>query len=228
MVSGESSLLSTGTASALKGIRKVAARRMVEAWEAPVFHLSTDVKMEVALARAKAQPGTTLTDVLISAVADSLKANPALNAHYSEEVVTTYSEINVGLAVATDRGLVVPVVHNVEKRDLLGIAERRKDIVTKAREGKLTMPDIEGASFSISNLGMLGIDSFDAIVNPPQVGILAIGSTRELVVVEENEIVIRKIANFTLTCDHRAIDGATGANFLATLRTILENSEKNS
>jgi hypothetical protein len=87
---------------------------------------------------------------------------------------------------------------------------------------------IEGATFSISNLGMLGIDSFDAIVNPPQVGILAIGSTRELVVVEENELVIRKVANLTLTCDHRAIDGATGANFLATLRTILESSEKNS
>jgi pyruvate/2-oxoglutarate dehydrogenase complex dihydrolipoamide acyltransferase (E2) component len=201
---------------------------MVQAWEAPVFHLSTDVKMEAALARAKAQPGTTVTDVLISAVSEALKANPALNAHYSEEVVTTYSEINVGLAVATDRGLVVPVVHNVEKKDLLGIAEKRKDIVTKAREGKLTMPDIEGATFSISNLGMLGIDSFDAIVNPPQVGILAIGSTKELVVVEENELVIRKVANLTLTCDHRAIDGATGANFLAALRTILESSEKNS
>jgi len=224
MVTGENSLLSTATAIPLKGIRKVAARRMVQAWEAPVFHLSTDVLMESALISAKKQDGTTVTDVLIKAVAAALSENPAINAHYGEEIVTTFAEVNIGIAVATEAGLVVPVIHNVEVDNLLTIAEKRVQIVTKAREGKLSMPDIEGATFTISNLGMLGIDSFDAIVNPPQVAILAIGTTREIPVVQNSEIAVRKIANFTLTCDHRAIDGASGAKFLTTLRKNVENS----
>lgn len=226
MVSSENSVLSTGIANPLKGIRKVAARRMVQAWQAPVFHLSTDVKMEAALALAKKQPGTTVTDVLIGAVAEALRNNPDLNAHYSEEVVTIYTEINIGIAVATDAGLVVPVLHDVESDNLLEVANKRKNVVDKARNGKLSMPDIVGATFTISNLGMLGIDSFDAIVNPPQVAILAIGSTRDLPVVNGGEISVRKIANFTLTCDHRAIDGATGAKFLSALRALIENSHQ--
>jgi len=222
MVNAESSVLSTGTATPLKGIRKVAARRMVQAWEAPVFHLSTDAAMENALARAKRQSSTTVTDVLIQAAAIALQGNPGINAHYSEEIVTTFTEINIGIAVATDAGLVVPVVHNVGSNDVLAIAEKRGNVVTKAREGKLSMPDIEGATFTISNLGMLGIDSFDAIVNPPQVAILAIGSTREVPFIQDGTVVIRKSANFTLTCDHRAIDGATGAKFLSALRDAIE------
>jgi pyruvate dehydrogenase E2 component (dihydrolipoamide acetyltransferase) len=224
MVNETGQVLSTGTAIALKGIKRVAARRMVQAWEAPVFHLSTDVKMEVALLLAKKDAGNTVTDVLISAVAAALRENPELNAHYSEEIVTLYSEINIGLAVATDAGLMVPVVHDVADADLKIIAKKRQDVVTKAREGKLSMPDVEGATFTISNLGPLGIDSFDAIVNPPQVAILAIGSTKESVVVEEGSIVIKKVASFTLTCDHRAIDGATGSKFLASLRNIIEHA----
>lgn len=222
MVTGENPLLSTGTPTPLKGIRRVAARRMVQAWQAPVFHLSTDVAMENALIAAKKQSGTTVTDVLIQAVAQSLRENPALNAHYAEEVVTQYSEINIGIAVATAAGLLVPVVHNVGADEIQGIAAKRSGVVAKAREGKLSMPDIEGATFTISNLGMLGIDSFDAIVNPPQVAILAIGSTREIPVVKNSVIVIQKTANFTLTCDHRAIDGATGAKFLSALRDAIE------
>lgn len=224
MVTSENVILSTGTVSPLKGIRKVAARRMVQAWEAPVFHLSTDVVMENALVAAKRQESTTVTDVLIQAVAVALKDNPGLNAHFSEDTVTSYTEVNIGIAVATEAGLVVPVVHDVGQDDLSAIAHKRLNIVTKARDGKLSMPDIEGATFTVSNLGMLGIDSFDAIVNPPQVAILAIGSTREIPVVENSEIVIRKVANFTLTCDHRAIDGATGAKFLSTLRSTLEKA----
>jgi pyruvate dehydrogenase E2 component (dihydrolipoamide acetyltransferase) len=224
MVTAENPLLSTGNPIPLKGIRKVAARRMVQAWEAPVFHLSTDVAMGNALTAAKKQSGTTVTDVLIQAVAKALAENPGINAHYKEEVVTQYSEINIGIAVATDAGLVVPVVHNVGAEEIQKIAEKRSSVVTKAREGKLSMPDIEGATFSISNLGMLGIDSFDAIVNPPQVAILAIGSTREIPIVKDSQVVIQKMANFTLTCDHRAIDGATGAKFLSALRGFIEAS----
>jgi pyruvate dehydrogenase E2 component (dihydrolipoamide acetyltransferase) len=226
MVEEVTPVLSTGTSTPLKGIKRVAARRMVQAWEAPVFHLSTEIKMEAALSLAKKQSGNTVTDVLIQAVAKSLKENPDLNAHYGEEVVTNYSEINIGIAVATDAGLMVPVVHNVGGSDLAAIAAKRSEVVNKARAGKLSMPDIEGATFTISNLGPLGIDSFDAIVNPPQVAILAIGSTKEAAVVESGSIVVRKIASFTITCDHRAIDGATGAKFLVTLRNILENSNE--
>lgn len=222
MVTGESSLLSTGSATPLKGIRRVAARRMVQAWEAPVFHLSTDVAMENALIAAKRESGTTVTDVLIHAVAQTLSDNPGLNAHYADEIVTSYTEINIGIAVAIEAGLVVPVVHNVGADNLQTIAVKRSGVVTLAREGKLSMPDIEGATFTISNLGMLGIDSFDAIVNPPQVAILAIGSTREVPVVKNSVVVIQKTANFTLTCDHRAIDGATGAKFLSALREAIE------
>jgi pyruvate dehydrogenase E2 component (dihydrolipoamide acetyltransferase) len=216
-------MLTTGVEVQLKGIKKIAARRMVQAWQAPVFHLSTDIDMERLLVLAKATEGATVTDVLIQLVGQSLQANPDLNSHYADEVVTTFAEVNIGIAVATPNGLVVPVVHSVEGNDLQSIAAKRNDVVTRARDGKLGMPDIEGATFTISNLGMLGIDSFDAIVNPPQVGILAIGSTREIPVVFEGKIIHRKRANFTLTCDHRAIDGATGAYFLAHLRTLIEN-----
>jgi pyruvate dehydrogenase E2 component (dihydrolipoamide acetyltransferase) len=223
MVSTEVDLLSSGVITPLKGIRKVAARRMVQAWSAPVFHLSTDVKMESALIASKRENNTTLTDILIGATAQALMENPALNAHFNEDAITSFSEINIGIAVATELGLVVPVIHNVNNDNLAKIAEKRKRVVTKAREGKLAMPDIEGATFTISNLGMLGIDSFDAIVNPPQVAILAIGSTREIPTVENSKIVIRKVANLTLTCDHRAVDGATGAKFLSELRKVIES-----
>ena len=222
MVKAQSSVLSTGTTAPLKGIRKVAARRMVQAWAAPVFHLSTEIKMERALVASKFEPGLTVTDILLHAVTKALQENPALNALFDEESVTTYTEVNLGIAVATEHGLVVPVVHAIEVDSISEIAKKRSAAVTKARDGKLQMVDIEGATFTISNLGMLGIDSFDAIINPPQVGILAIGSTKEIAVVEESKIVIRKSATFTLTCDHRAIDGATGAKFLTSLRTSLE------
>ena len=224
MVNAESTLLSTGVATPLKGIRKVAARRMVQAWQAPVFHLSTEVKMDQALIAAKREPGTTVTDILIKSVAEAISSNPDINAHFNEDTVTIFSEINIGIAVATAAGLVVPVVHDIKAADLQDIAAKRSDIVTRAREGRLSMPDIEGATFTISNLGMLGIDSFDAIVNPPQVAILAIGSTRDIPVVENSEIVIKKVASFTLTCDHRAIDGATGAKFLSELRNCVEKA----
>lgn len=226
MVSREIPILSTGTPNPLKGIKRVAARRMIQAWEAPVFHLSADVKMEAALTLAKKEPGNTVTDVLIRGVALALTEHPELNAHYLEEIHTIYSEVNIGIAVATPAGLMVPIVHSAHDLNLHDIATKRSDVVTKARNGKLSMSDIEGATFTISNLGPLGIDYFDAIVNPPQVAILAVGSTKEIPVVENGLVVSRKVASFTVTCDHRAIDGATGAKFLSSLRSIIENANK--
>ena len=205
----------------LKGIRRIAARRMVTAWAAPVFHLTVEVDMTSALAVGR-RPGATVTDVLLLATARALQANPGLNAHYADEVVSLHAAINLGIAVTTDAGLTVPVVHGLEALSLSEVSERRKDVVSRARAGKLERKDVEGATFTLSNLGMLGVDRFDAILNPPQVGILAVASTRSRAVVRDGEVQVRPIAEMTLTCDHRAVDGATGAGLLSRLREELE------
>ncbi|MFB9375907.1 2-oxo acid dehydrogenase subunit E2 [Kineococcus gynurae] len=211
-----------GTTTPLKGIRRTAARRMVAAWQAPVFHLTVGVDMTNALDPARRPAGTTVSDVLLAACAQALKVHPALNAHYADEAVTTFEQVNVGLAVATDAGLVVPVVQGAGELDLEGIAAQRKEIVGRARSGKLQMSDVSGGTFTVSNLGMLGIDSFDAILNVPQVAILAVGSTRHQQVWNDGDPQWRPIAQLTLTCDHRAIDGATGATFLSAVRAAVE------
>lgn len=208
----------------LKGIRRTAARRMVVAWAAPVFHLCADVDMTAALTVGQREPGATVTDALLLATARALQAHPGLNAHYEDEVVTSFTGVNLGVAVATPAGLTVPVVHGVEGLSLTQIRERRTELVRRAREGKLTRTDVEAGTFTISNLGMLGVDRFDAIVNPPQVGILAVGATRQRPVVVDGQVQVRPIAELTLTCDHRAVDGATGAGLLSRLRQELEAS----
>ena len=213
-----------GTATPLKGIRRTAARRMVLAWEAPVFHLTVDVDMTAALGVKERVPGATVTDALLSACAQALVKHPALNAHYGEETVTTYDTVNLGMAVATEAGLMVPVIHGAESRDLAGFAEARRDVAARAREGKLQMADVTGGTFTVSNLGMMGIDRFDAILNVPQVAILAVGTTRQRQVWNNGDPVWRPMAELTLTCDHRAVDGATGAGFLSALRDGLESA----
>lgn len=215
-------LLPGATAVPLKGIRRTAARRMITAWAAPVFHLSVDVDMTSALTVGHREPGATVTDALLLATARALQAHPGLNAHYEDEVVTTYAGVNLGVAVATPAGLTVPVLHGVEALSLTEIRERRTDLVVRAREGRLVRADVEAATFTVSNLGMLGVDRFDAILNPPQVGILAVGSTRPRPVVTDGQVEVRPIAELTLTCDHRAVDGATGAGLLSRLRQELE------
>jgi len=206
----------------LKGLARTAARRMVKAWEAPVFHLTVDVDMSAALA-AKGG-GVTVTDLLVRACAVALKAHPAVNAHYEDEAVTEFDDVNIGIAVATDAGLMVPVVHGADRLDVAGLAEARRDVVTRAQTGALKMPDVTGGTFTVSNLGMFGVDQFDAILNVPQVAILAVGATKDVPRRVDGETVWRPTARFTLTCDHRALDGATGARFLATLRQELESA----
>jgi len=207
----------------LKGLARTAARRMVKAWEAPVFHLGVDVDMTAALQRKNDLPGVTVSDVLLRACATVLRAHPRVNAWYDDETVTVVNEVNIGLAVATEAGLMVPVIHRADQSDVGGIADARRDVVERARAGQLTMADVSGGTFTVSNLGMLGIDEFDAILNVPQVAILAVSSTRNRYVWTDDGPAWRPIARFTLTCDHRAIDGATGAAFLADLRSELES-----
>jgi pyruvate dehydrogenase E2 component (dihydrolipoyllysine-residue acetyltransferase) len=215
----------TGVTTKLKGIRRTAARRMIAAWEAPVFHVSVEVDMSAALARKSATPGATVTDVLLAACARALSEHPALNAHYGDESITVFDRVNLGIAVATDAGLVVPVIHDVQELDVSGIASARREVVEKARTGKLSMADVTGGTFTVSNLGMLGVDYFDAILNIPQVAILAVGSTRQRQVWNDGDPAWRPISGMTLTCDHRAVDGAAGAGLVATLRRLLESTE---
>jgi pyruvate dehydrogenase E2 component (dihydrolipoamide acetyltransferase) len=209
----------------LKGIRRVAARRMVTAWQAPVFHLTVEVDMSGVLDVGTRAPGSTVTDALLLATARALVAAPGLNAHYADEVVELNRAVNLGVAVATDAGLMVPVIHGVEELSLAEVAERRRDVVGRARSGGLSMKDVEGATFTVSNLGMLGIDRFDAILNPPQVGILAVGSTKPRPVVVGDTVQVRPIAEMTLTCDHRAVDGAAGARVLSALRAEVQSGD---
>ena len=206
----------------LTGIRRVAARRMTEAWVAPMFHLNVQVDMTNVLTLGRSLPDATVTDLLLYACSRALLEHPALNAHYDRESVTEFRSVNLGLAVDTEQGLTVPVIHGLESLSLQQLGERRKDVVSRARLGKLTMADVEGGTFTVSNLGMLGVGYFDAILNPPQVCILAVGSTQDRVVPLDGQVAVRPCADLTLTCDHRAVDGAAGARFLATLRRLLE------
>lgn len=210
------------TTTPLRGIRKVAARRMAEAWAVPVFHLAVEVDMSRALTVKEREPGATVTDALLAACTAALTAHPALNAHCDGAAVTVFDDVHLGIAVATDAGLVVPVLHGAGALDLAGLAAARRDVVGRARTGKLKTADVTGGTFTVSNLGMLGIDYFDAILNLPQVAILAVGATTQRQVWNDGDPAWRPIAKLTLTCDHRAVDGATGAGFLATLRDLLQ------
>ncbi len=213
-----------GAETRLTGIRRTAARRMVTAWEAPVFHLGVQVDMTAALAGRTAVEGATVTDVLLHACAQTLQEFPEVNATYADEVVTTFDRVNLGMAVATDAGLMVPVIHGADDLDLGGVSAARKDLTERARSRSVTMDDVTGGTFTVSNLGMMGIDHFDAILNVPQVAILAVGSTRQRQVWNDGDPQWRPVAEMTLTCDHRALEGAAGARFLAALRDRLEST----
>ena len=210
-----------------KGIRRTAARHMVNAWQAPVFHLTVEVDMTRALQVKTAVPGANLTDLLISAASKALIAVPDINVHVDEDGVTLFQDANIGLAVASNQGLTVPVVHGANNLGLGAIAERRKDIVERARGGSLTRADITGGTFTISNLGMMGIRRFDAILNVPQAAILAVGNTESRYRQVAGQGVWLPISEFTLTCDHRAIDGALGATFLTEFAQRITNPDFN-
>jgi pyruvate dehydrogenase E2 component (dihydrolipoamide acetyltransferase) len=215
----------------LTSVRKTIARRLTEAWAAPVFQLGVSADMTEALAlrerlverRAEDDAKPTVNDVLVKLVAATLARHPAVNATFTGDAIHRFASANIGIAVAAPAGLFVPVIHAAERLTIQELARARADLVGRARDGKLTLPDLEGGTFSISNLGMYGVEQFVAVLNPPQVAILAVGAVRDEAVVVEGEIDIAPIAHFTLTCDHRAIDGADGAEFLRTLVGLIEN-----
>jgi pyruvate dehydrogenase E2 component (dihydrolipoamide acetyltransferase) len=213
----------------LSSMRKTIARRLTEAWQAPVFQLGITVDMERALEVRRrlvelqgdgAKP--TVSDLLTKVCAMALMRHRAVNALYKGDSIELHPTANVGIAVAIPNGLVVPVIQGCERRTIAEIAAARAELVDRARSGKLQQGDLDGGTFTISNLGMFGIERFIAVLNPPQAAILAVGSTEEKAVVVDGEIVVRPRMELTLTCDHRAIDGATGAQFLGDVKAFLE------
>jgi pyruvate dehydrogenase E2 component (dihydrolipoyllysine-residue acetyltransferase) len=212
----------------LTSVRKTIARRLTQAWEAPVFQLAVSADMTQALALvAKLRERypderPTVTDVLTRVTAAALMQHKDVNAHFADDEIRIFPSANVGIAVAAPQGLIVPVIRSAERLSIAEIARVRADLVQRTRDNKLKQEDLADGTFTISNLGMFGIEQFIAVLNPPQVAILAVGSTKDTVVVLDGELEARPVMTMTLTCDHRAIDGAVGADFLRTLKDTLE------
>jgi pyruvate dehydrogenase E2 component (dihydrolipoamide acetyltransferase) len=215
----------------LTSIRKTIARRLTEAWQAPVFQLTvtadaselaaTRERMVELLREGETKP--TVSDVLTRLVASALVRHRPVNAHFVSGEIHRYPNANVGIAVATPNGLVVPVIRDADRKSVQEIAAVRADLVSRARAGKLQLADLEAGTFTISNLGMYGIEQFVAVLNPPQVAILAVGSIDERPLVVDGELEIVPTMTMTLTCDHRAIDGSEGAEFLSTVKALVES-----
>jgi len=207
---------------------RIMAERMTASWTtAPHFYLFREVTVgRLAAWRQQAEKQTsgriTYTDVLVKLVAAALARHPAVNASWRDGVIARHAEINIGLAVAVEDGLIVPVIHGADTLGLAAIAARREDVVSRAQAGKLRPADIQGGTFTISNLGMFGVDAFNAIVNPPQAAILAVGRIADRVVALDGQPAVRPTMMLTLSCDHRALDGARAARFLGDLADLIE------
>ena len=207
---------------------RIMAERMTASWTtAPHFYLFREVTVaRLAAWRQQAEKQTggriTYTDVLVKLVAAALARHPAVNASWRDGAIARHAEINIGLAVAVEDGLIVPVIHRADTLGLAAIAARREDVVSRAQGGKLRPADIQGGTFTISNLGMFGVDAFNAIVNPPQAAILAVGRIADRVVALDGQPVVQPTMMLTLSCDHRAVDGARAARFLGDLADLIE------
>jgi pyruvate dehydrogenase E2 component (dihydrolipoyllysine-residue acetyltransferase) len=212
----------------LTRIRATIARRLTQAWEVPAFQLTVSADMTLAdelVERARElNPGVrvTVTDLLTKVCAMALSRHRDVNVQFTEEAILRFPTANVGIAVAAPQGLVVPVIREAERLSLAETAARRTELVDRARNGKLAQADLEHGTFTISNLGMFGVDQFIAVLNPPQAAILAVGATSDQPVVKDGAVVPRPLMTMTLTVDHRAVDGAAAADFLRTLKTFVE------
>ncbi len=214
----------------LTGIRKAIARRMTEAWEAPAFQITMTADMSAAIRlreglverQGEGDAKPTYSDILTKVCAVALMRHPAVNALFAGEEVHLMPTANVGIAVAVPNGLLVPVLRNCETKTIPQLANERADLVARTRDGKLRQEDLEGGSFTISNLGMYGVERFVAVLNPPQAAILAVGAIEERAVVRDGELVARPLLEMTLTCDHRTVDGATASEFLRTVKQFLD------
>jgi pyruvate dehydrogenase E2 component (dihydrolipoamide acetyltransferase) len=211
-------------------IRQTIAKRLVTSLgPVPHFFLTTDIEMDRAAEMRKGinalDPDLkiSINDIIIKVVAAALIQHPEVNASYQERFVRYYEQADIGVAVAIEDGLITPVVRAADRKSLSQIATEVRELAERARSKKLKPEEYTGATFSISNLGMFGIDEFTAVINPPEGAILAVGAMTPKPVVRDSEIVVRQMMRVTMSCDHRVIDGATGAKFLQTFKKILEN-----
>ena len=214
---------------------RIMADRVTASWTSvPHFFLTRDVDATgIAAARARlagqgpseAGESITYTDQLVALVARALRKHPRLNASWTDGTIRYHDEINIGIATAVEQGLVVPVVHRADRLSIPDIATRRRELVARAKAGRLQPADLAQGTFTITNLGMFGIDAFNAIVNAPQAAILAVGRIADRVVAHEGRAVVRPRMTLTLSCDHRVVDGARGAEFLRDLAEIIEHPD---
>jgi pyruvate dehydrogenase E2 component (dihydrolipoamide acetyltransferase) len=210
-------------------MRKTIARRLAESkFTAPHFYLNLEINMDNVMVARKAindqgDAKVSFNDMVVKAVAMSLKKNPNVNSSWLGDVIRRNEHVHIGVAVAVEDGLLVPVVRFADTKGLAQIGSEVKEYAQKAKDKKLQPSDWEGNTFTISNLGMFGIDSFTAIVNPPDACILAIGGIKEVPVVKNGQVVPGNSMKVTLSCDHRVVDGATGAAFLQTFKSYMEN-----
>jgi pyruvate dehydrogenase E2 component (dihydrolipoamide acetyltransferase) len=211
-------------------IRRTIAKRLVTSLgPVPHFFLTTEIEMDKTVEMRKGinaldpELKISINDIIIKVAAAALLQHPQVNASYQDRAVRYYERADIGVAVAIEEGLITPVVRSADQKSLSEIAAEVRELAERARNRKLRPEEYTGASFSISNLGMFGIDEFTAVINPPEGAILAIGAVSPKPVVRDDQIVIRQVMRVTMSCDHRVIDGATGAKFLQTFKKILEN-----
>jgi pyruvate dehydrogenase E2 component (dihydrolipoamide acetyltransferase) len=221
----------------LTQIRKTIAKRLSQSiGPIPTFYLTSEVDMErVAEAREAMLAGrvgsgaagqeikVSFNDIIIKAVAMALRQHPACNAWWQDDHIRYWNEVHVSMAVAVEEGLITPVIRDADQKTLRQIAAESHELAGRARERRLKPEEYTGGTFSVSNLGMLDIDEFTAVINPPEAGILAVGRIALKPVAQEGTIAVRRRMRLTMSCDHRVIDGATGAQFLRTLKGMLEN-----
>jgi len=215
----------------LTQIRKTIAKRLATSLgPIPHFFLTTEVDMERASEAREAlnqqlgdQGKVSFNDIIIKATAHALTKHPACNAWFQDDHIRYWHEVHMGMAVAVEDGLITPVIRNAELKALAEIGREAKELAERARNRRLQPNEYTGATFSVSNLGMFDIDQFTAVINPPEAGIIAVGSIVQKPVVVEGQLTARRRMRITMSCDHRVIDGATGAAFLRTLKQMLEN-----
>ncbi len=214
----------------LTQIRKTIAKRLAESiGPIPTFYLTAEydlsrvMEMRTAMAELGDDFKVSVNDIILKAVATALAQHPEVNSHWLGDRIRQHDRVHLGMAVATDDGLIVPVIFDAHLKRMRDLSREAKELAKKARERKLKPEEYTGSTFSVSNLGMFGIDQFTAIINPPECGILAIGTASEQVVVQDGAVGTRTVLRVTMSCDHRAIDGAVGAKFLQALRRMIEN-----
>ncbi|GBQ89547.1 dihydrolipoamide acetyltransferase component [Acetobacter nitrogenifigens DSM 23921 = NBRC 105050] len=223
------------TSTPLSSMRKVIARRLTESkTTVPHFYVSIDMQLDALLAlrsqlnKASPEDGPdafklSVNDMLVKAAALALRRVPGLNVSFTEDALIQYNDVDISIAVSIPDGLITPIIRQADKKTLREISNETKDLVARARAGKLKPEEFQGGSFSISNMGMFGVTSFSAIINPPQAGILAIAAGEKRAVVKGDALAVATVMTATLSADHRVVDGALGAQWMSTLRSIVEN-----